>query len=42
MKRKEIIEALEKGFDYDKEKYISALMKLGILHWAEGSLRWKE
>ena len=40
MDKKEIIKALEKGFDYNKEKYIAALMKLGILHWAEGKLRW--
>ena len=42
MEKMEIVKALERGFDYNKEKYVEALMKLGILHWAEGSLKWRE
>lgn len=40
MNKEEVVSALEKGFDYDKEKFVSALMKLGILHWAQGKLKW--
>ena len=40
MQKEEVVMALERGFDYDREKFVTALMKLGILHWAKGRLRW--
>ena len=40
MNKKEVVKAIKRGFNHDEEKTKTALMKLGILHWAETELRW--
>jgi len=40
MKKREVVKAIKRGFDGDEEKAKTALIKLGILHWAEKDFKW--
>ena len=42
MQNKEVVEALKRGFEENEGKYLEALEKLGILHWADYEEWWKE
>ena len=41
MENKEVVEALKRGFEDNEEKYLEALEKLGILHWADYEEWWR-